>query len=205
MVQGAGCGLIAGSLLLGFAGAMDEGGIGGLCLLLLILVLMALIGSVFFLITFSTATIIGLRGKGKPVWLRLVGLLPILAVLVGTIGWQAIAEKTQLGDEDDSVGLFFAGLWLGVCLIFFNAALVIPRKHPSVRQLCMAMSWLPLLVMVTVGLGLPTDQTLWAMLIAPPLIAGLSALVIFSSMGQLLHQYPVDELIPGQAIWYYPK
>jgi len=209
MVLGAGTAIISVSLLLGLIRATEEGGLGGLCLLFLLLILMALIGTVFFIITFATAAIIGLRGKGKPAWLRLMGILPILVVLVAAIGGQAISEGTEFGDGDgggdSSAGLFFAGLWLGVCLIFFNAALVIPREQASSRKQCLVLSWLPLLSLVVLALDLAPDLALWVVLLGPPLVAGFVALAIFTIMKRVMEHYPYQDMMPIGPQWHYPR
>ncbi len=205
MVLGAGTAIISVSLLLGLIRATEEGGLGGLCLLFLLLILMAFIGTVFYIITFATAAIIGLRGKGKPAWLRLMGILPILVVLVAAIGGQAIFKGTEFGDGDSSAGFFFAGLWIGVCIIFFNAALIIPKEHATSRKQCLVLSWLPLLSLAVLALDLASDQTLWVVLLGPPLVAGFVALAIFMIMKRVMEHYPYQDMMPIGPQWHYPR
>jgi len=138
-----------------------------------------------------------------------MGILPILVVLVAAIGGQAISEGTEFGDGDgggdSSAGLFFAGLWLGVCLIFFNAALVIPREQASSRKQCLVLSWLPLLSLVVLALDLAPDLALWVVLLGPPLVAGFVALAIFTIMKRVMEHYPYQDMMPIGPQWHYPR
>lgn len=205
MVQGMGSGLLALGFVIGLFRALEEEGFGAVCLLFLLLIILIVIALIFFSITFISAAVIGLTGKGKSVGLRLMGLLPLITLFGWVAAVRSLSDSQAWFEVDQTGALALAGFWLGVSFIYLNAALMIPVEQARTRHICAGVSFLP--VMVLLGLILVGDfeAAIYLSIALPPFVAVLAAGIIFRLMGRILEMYPLPALPPGGFFMGYPR
>lgn len=204
LFQGLGSGILMLLFVWLILQTIDSGSFGALCLLILFLIILLVIAILFYLITFITAAALSLRGQGLPFYRRVIGFLPL-----GTLAMMFLVGRLllQLGPPVSSDNLdpfYFTTFWLGVSLVYLNAALFIPAAHLQELRACQVISFLPPIMYILSELLLsPGDDINWFILSAP-LGAFISGLIIYYLMGQVVRQYSIPQMqdFPSSS---YPK